>query len=192
MHENLRAAQTKYWEQVRAGTRDSPASVRRKRKEAREERLAMVPQLDSEIEQKIKYLKLTGEELERHIVCNSHSAAITNKYMATKETLVAISTDINEECGVYFLILDGEIVYVGQSVCVWVRVRTHQNEGRIKFNRMAYVKCEKEKLNVLESLYIHCYQPKHNGSNMYQGKAAPLSLDQIATILLGDKNAIRQ
>jgi hypothetical protein len=90
--------------------------------------------------------------------------------------------------GVYFLVRGGAVVYVGQSVSIHVRIRTHISDGKI-FDRVAYIKCPPEKLDLLESLYIHHINPEGNGNSQHGGKHAPLSFIQIGKALLSMDNS---
>jgi hypothetical protein len=60
--------------------------------------------------------------------------------------------------GIYFLILGGDVVYVGQSIDILNRISKHRREGK-EFDSYAYMLCEREKLNDLEALYITALMP---------------------------------
>ena len=77
-------------------------------------------------------------------------------------------------CGVYFLISDDEVVYVGQSVNVYARIAQHKNK---KFDKFAVLACSSQQLNVIESLYIHMLKPILNGSANHNN--APISFSKI-------------
>jgi hypothetical protein len=64
-------------------------------------------------------------------------------------------------CGIYFLIKDGKIVYVGQSVNILERIKTHYYSLK-EFNRFYYIECKKEELNKLEGEYIFKFFPIYN------------------------------
>ena len=67
--------------------------------------------------------------------------------------------------GVYFLIADREIVYVGQSQNILDRLGKHHAEGRINFDEYFILPCEKEDLINLETIYIRKFNPKFNRQN---------------------------
>jgi hypothetical protein len=73
----------------------------------------------------------------------------------------AISADIMS--GVYFLIRDGEVVYVGQSVDVFSRIARHRREGR-PFDSFNVMPCTAERMNELEARYISALVPLFNTS----------------------------
>jgi len=63
-------------------------------------------------------------------------------------------------CGVYFLIKDREIIYVGQSVNIASRIQTHS--ATKTFDCYSYALCNREELNALETKYIMFFKPKLN------------------------------
>jgi hypothetical protein len=64
--------------------------------------------------------------------------------------------------GVYFLFEDEEIVYIGQSCDVFVRVRTHFKDPRMIFDKWAFIKVEEDRLAEVEREYIRMFQPYLN------------------------------
>jgi hypothetical protein len=80
--------------------------------------------------------------------------------------------------GVYFLIKDDCVVYVGQSVNIFGRIASHVQYK--DFDSYAYVICPKDKLDVLESLYIHTLSPPLQGKNSHgTGYSAPIGLSRL-------------
>lgn len=89
-------------------------------------------------------------------------------------------------CGVYFLIKDDVIVYVGQSVNVSSRVAMHAKYR--EFTHAVYIPAAKDKLDILESLYIHMLKPALNGAgarNTVGAMYAPLTATAVHEILAG-------
>ena len=77
--------------------------------------------------------------------------------------------------GVYFLIKNERIVYVGQSVNVYSRIADHYKNKF--FSDVFSVPCPRSNLDVLESMYIHTFNPDLNGRSA-QGKIiAPMSMN---------------
>ena len=112
-----------------------------------------------------------------------HLAAqrLTNKTLLRESEIVAAAAKWHNCTGVYFLIKNGRIVYVGQSFSVFARVNQHKTD-RKDFDSMAYVPCDAKDLDILESLYIHMFQPDLNGRVNDKNKSrpqAPLTLDVI-------------
>lgn len=71
----------------------------------------------------------------------------------------AISSSV--VCGIYFLIRDEEIVYVGQSTNTLRRVARHVDDGR-KFDYFTIVPCKREDLDRMEHTYITALYPDEN------------------------------
>lgn len=65
-------------------------------------------------------------------------------------------------CGIYFLIGDGEIKYVGQSIDILKRIREHWNHAYINFDRFSMIPVPLENLAEVETWYIRHFRPKHN------------------------------
>ena len=65
--------------------------------------------------------------------------------------------------GVYFLIRDGEVTYVGQTVDLFHRLMRHQRDGR-EFDGFNFLPCPKEKLDEIEAAYILVLNPRENKS----------------------------
>jgi hypothetical protein len=82
-------------------------------------------------------------------------------------------------CGVYFLIRESRILYVGQSSNIEVRLATHNR--RFVYDRAAVIPCAPEMLDVLESHYIHLFQPEGNCRFPKSGAIrAPLSMAKLS------------
>lgn len=64
--------------------------------------------------------------------------------------------------GIYFLIKDGEIVYVGQSVDCEARVKKHIQEGEKGFTSYHVFPCHTDHLNLYEAFCLWKFQPKYN------------------------------
>lgn len=79
-----------------------------------------------------------------------------------KSALIDKSKSYGDACGVYFLVKDNEIAYIGQSINIASRITQHRDKD---FDSVSYVACHKNELDILESLYILAYQPILNGSN---------------------------
>lgn len=64
--------------------------------------------------------------------------------------------------GVYFLFEDEEIVYIGQSTDVFVRMRRHYADPKKTFDKWAFIKVPVEDLLDVERMYIKMFQPYLN------------------------------
>jgi hypothetical protein len=83
-------------------------------------------------------------------------------------------------CGVYFLLLDDEIVYIGQSVDCFQRVSTHARDESKTFNRACYVSVPKEELDDIESVLIALFKPVHNSRGVTNHADESLALFNMA------------
>lgn len=69
---------------------------------------------------------------------------------------------IRSKCGIYFLIKNNEIVYVGKSVCIEARVAAHRSKGEKAFDNVIYFECPEEEVDQIEKILIGKLQPKYN------------------------------
>lgn len=102
-----------------------------------------------------------------------------------KQELFAAATEIQLTepiCGVYFLLMDSEVVYVGQSVNIQSRLASHITDGTKKFNRWCYIKVKRGDLNEIEGFYITLLRPKFNkaGKPVLTVVSDPVFADQEA------------
>lgn len=102
------------------------------------------------------------------------SAALTGLYMLTEKQIVSAANRYKPCCGVYFLIKDNKVMYVGQSVDIHSRMRQHAKTR--DFDSYTYIPCEPDSLDIYESLYIHALSPDWNAEHESGKKTAPISL----------------
>lgn len=76
--------------------------------------------------------------------------------------IVARARQLDEQCGIYFLINGDEIVYVGMSTNVMRRLERHVKEAEIAFDSYYWTPCLAKDLHRLERAYIHALEPKAN------------------------------
>lgn len=67
-------------------------------------------------------------------------------------------------CGIYFLIDQGWVVYVGQSRDAEFRISAHsaKQNGQKIYDKYFILHCKKTELDVLERYYINKFLPKYN------------------------------
>lgn len=78
-----------------------------------------------------------------------------------------------EKSGIYFLIDQGTIVYIGKSQNVVTRTTQHKDK---KWDEYSYITCHFKDLNRLEKMYIKTYSPKYNEALAYK-KVPILNID---------------
>lgn len=88
-------------------------------------------------------------------------------------------------CGVYFLLQDEDIVYVGQSINVLTRLAEHFRASLKQFNRVFVIECKAAELNHLEAMYIDKFRPKFNEVIPYVHAESTAWDASLADILMG-------
>jgi len=75
-------------------------------------------------------------------------------------------------CGIYFLCLGEDVVYVGQSKNVFARLSGHREKD---FDRVFFVRVAESQLDAVEMKFIKALNPSLNrqGNNKYVAVAAP-------------------
>ncbi len=64
--------------------------------------------------------------------------------------------------GIYFLMFNEKIVYVGKSINIKNRIDTHINEKTKVFNDFKFILCSEDLLDSTELSYIYYYNPIFN------------------------------
>lgn len=85
--------------------------------------------------------------------------------------------------GVYFLLLDDRIVYIGKSENIMYRLASHRYEATKEFNRVFVYECASANLDRLESLYINKFQPIHNGNKLFVAQDQAVWTESIRSLL---------
>ncbi len=85
-----------------------------------------------------------------------------NGLLGEAEIIAASVPTDGAKCGIYFLIKDGELKYIGQSINVDARLGSHHHRG---FNRWHWVPCRPGELNSMERRYIDALLPPWNVDN---------------------------
>lgn len=94
----------------------------------------------------------------------TEGAAIGVEGGVTVETLIAAAIPARKPCGVYFLLHEGEVVYVGQSVNIFGRVSSHISQTWMVFDSFAWIPVPRDELLYEEAAYIVKFRPKLNAS----------------------------
>lgn len=95
------------------------------------------------------------------------------------------------KCGVYALVSKGEVVYVGKSKCMLVRIYSHRNARAksktlpswfpvkgIAFDEIHVQPCHPDRLDQLEFDMINRYKPRFNNLLKTQAKiGSPFSIE---------------
>jgi hypothetical protein len=75
--------------------------------------------------------------------------------------LVSASHPAPDTCGVYFLIRDGVVTYVGKTTNVLARLTKHRRMGKV-FDSFTFIPCAESEMTQLEGDYIMAYWPAEN------------------------------
>lgn len=94
---------------------------------------------------------------------------------ATHDEIVGQAHPLEPICGVYFLVKDRRVVYVGQSVNIVARLAAHM--GTKDFDSTCYMVAQPEELDFIESFYIYMLSPALNGP-------APMRLDRFLSLMV--------
>jgi hypothetical protein len=81
--------------------------------------------------------------------------------LLSAEAIHAAAAPWSDGCGIYFLIHEERIVYVGQSQNVYSRVSRHLSRHR-NFDAWHWVPCRQDTLTRLERAYIEALMPVWN------------------------------
>jgi hypothetical protein len=82
-------------------------------------------------------------------------------HLRTEAQIAAFATPFKPACGVYFLVLDKRVVYVGGSINVHSRLAGHIGSGK-SFDGYYLIPCSREDLRILEAKYILKLRPPLN------------------------------
>jgi hypothetical protein len=66
-----------------------------------------------------------------------------------------------KRCGIYFLIKNGEVVYIGQTINYPIRLKAHDIQ-KMDYETVKFIECAQDKLSFYEKRWIQRFLPKHN------------------------------
>ena len=102
--------------------------------------------------------------------------------LLTEEQLLKAKEKLPDICAIYFLFKQNTVVYIGQSVHLHRRIGDHMRSGKL-FDGFSYIPCSQEYLDILESIYIHAFQPKYNfATNERKHVCAPLQFADLLSL----------
>ena len=128
------------------------------------------------LRQQIVEMEERLNSLQRMEALSAVSARLTGKALLREEEISKSALPWIKASGIYFLLCGSNVVYVGQARCVYSRIPQHKDKI---FDRYAFVPCQTELLDKLESLYIHTLRPRLNGTSTNGGKLAPIALNSL-------------
>jgi len=169
--------QNKTLEERKAISAKGVATRQKNKREREAQRLLDIERRDA-LKCEIKELELKRRVLDRHELSDKTALTLTSKVLLSEAEIVSAANSYELSTGVYFLVDGDRVVYVGQSVNVYARISQHHDKV---FDSFAFIPCERDMLNSLESLYIHVLRPPLNG-NQHGGKQAPLSFNKLMRV----------
>ena len=173
-----------YW---KTKTEEELKEIKRKSLETRRKNIKKREDAKDEIrffKKEIALLKAQKEELELELNQGMILARLVNQRFYCESKILESSISYDGLSGVYFLINDNKIIYIGQSKNVFARIHTHSMTK--KFNKIAWVNCELKHLDIIESFYIHAFRPELNGCKNEEEKSAPLSVEKLYHLTLSE------
>jgi hypothetical protein len=93
---------------------------------------------------------------------DDHGVQMITDLLCEAEIIAASIPVAGPRCGIYFLIRDGRVMYVGQSVNIDARIATHYRSPRRKFDGWHWLPCEPSALDALERRYLDALLPPWN------------------------------
>lgn len=103
----------------------------------------------------------TAEKKNREIADDIGSGLGTSALLSHRE-IVINSYPLDGYPGIYFLIKNNEVVYVGQSLDVERRIGQHRTGRKIDFDLVFIIACLPSELNQLEARYIRALKTPLN------------------------------
>jgi len=132
-------------------------------------------------ELKLKLAEVESDRRELHRKIQRYDCGPDALGLLSKGEILSMARPQRKQCGVYFLIENNDIVYVGQSTNIDARVASHH--GTKAFSYVAHVECPQNHLNPLEALYISKFSPPLNGRGGGQGQDETAAIEY--ELLLG-------
>lgn len=109
----------------------------------------------------LESLKSKIQEAQKTLdILNSRIDYAKEENTLSKNEILMLAGIVPKIVGIYFLIDNEEIVYVGQSKDIYSRINTHTKHK--VFDRFTYIKCPEEMLDTIETRYIKRLEPKLN------------------------------
>jgi hypothetical protein len=91
-------------------------------------------------------------------------AMIYSEELLNESDIARAAVPVSDLCGIYFLLLEERIVYVGQSFSCHRRIAEHAQQGGKLFTSFHILPCDQCDLDRFEALYIEKFQPAYNAN----------------------------
>jgi hypothetical protein len=87
------------------------------------------------------------------------TVATPDRLLTESEVVMASKSPAPRDCGIYFLIKNDRVAYVGKSIDIAARLLSHRSRG---FDRWHWIPCRPEELDLLERRYLDEFLPLWN------------------------------
>lgn len=141
------------------------------------------------LKREIRNLRSQIASMQNYLALHELNAPSENGLMQdrrglTEDEIVAAAKPLLGTCGVYFVIKNERVIYVGQSKNIYARVSSSDHWARDS-DSLAFILCSPDDLDALESYYIHLLCPPRNGRDMRCGErmVAPMDFDTAAKLV---------
>lgn len=86
----------------------------------------------------------------------------------------------NKKCGIYFLFLGKEIIYIGKTTDLASRLIRHDNQ-LMPYNSVRFIACTENKLHEYETRWIKRFKPKENHTHKGRKKQKSYYIRKLTT-----------
>ena len=148
--------------------------ARRSRKNTPQDYESLKAQIKSS-EQTIAKLKTINTRMEKEL--REFTSGPSDLGLLPRGELLRMSRLSRRLIGVYFLIRNKEIVYVGQSISIYSRVASHHADK--EFTHFSYVECPSSHLRSLEALYIAKFSRVLNRRKVLSSSTATIEYQSL-------------
>lgn len=107
------------------------------------------------------------KQFKKYPASTENSFNLVKDVLLSKEQIIKSSVKYKPRCGIYFLIYQDTIQYVGQSRNLDMRLATHFNGIYSNLSDMHFIECDEEDLDALETAYILSIRPTKNYKTNY-------------------------
>ncbi|MDE1545956.1 GIY-YIG nuclease family protein [Dechloromonas agitata] len=109
----------------------------------------------------------------------SHRIVLDASIAYSADEIIANSRSLEKTCGVYFLVKEERIIYVGKSRDVYKRIGQHEKTKQ--FDRITVIECSERDVDRLELIYIEKFKPILNVLGK-AGKTASSLVDDLIEV----------
>lgn len=150
-----------------------------------------------ELNEAIAYANLQNKSADEFLMADLVNRAknphelIDDRGLFTAEHIAKKAMVYDRICGIYFLLKDDAVVYVGQSISVLTRLGEHKRDQGKDFNRVYVIECPPESMARLEAMYIDKFKPIYNVSYPFVDEKAPVWDTNIRAMLGGSIHMLK-